>query len=241
MLTFPIKRRFSPEDPFFSLGNIEARSEWLKKHSTLQIEKTQIIKEELHEEFSPKPITCQFPPWCQTHPIRFPSVSAYEVHYNTSHRHICNECDKVFPSERWLKLHLTENHDVIIQIKKERGEKIYECFVQGCGKFFSEPKKRRLHLIDKHHYPKKFNFTIVQTGIVPFSIRNKLYYIKKKKSKKKEKDEKNKAKKLNVSNDNNSNSNSSKNNIESSDSMEVDNLTESMRKLKVKNISFGRR
>jgi hypothetical protein len=148
MLVFPIKRKFSPEDQFFSLGNIEIRSEWLKKHSTLQIEKTQIIKEQLHEEFryinkfnyyiyiyiyknnnfsllnhSSKSITCQFPPWCQTHPIRFPSVSAYEIHYNTSHRHICNECNKVFPSERWLKLHLTENHDVIIKIKKERGEK----------------------------------------------------------------------------------------------------------------------
>jgi hypothetical protein len=44
----PFKRRFSPENSFFTLGNLECRFDWLKKHSRLQIENTQkVFNEEL--------------------------------------------------------------------------------------------------------------------------------------------------------------------------------------------------
>ena len=44
----PFKRRFSPEDSFFTLGNLEIRFDWLKKHSCLQIENAQkVFNEEL--------------------------------------------------------------------------------------------------------------------------------------------------------------------------------------------------
>lgn len=33
------------------------------------------------------------------------------------------------------------------------------------------PQKRRMHLIDKHHYPKRFNFSIVVTGVMPSAER----------------------------------------------------------------------
>src|SRR5690349_18916785 len=33
------------------------------------------------------------------------------------------------------------------------------------------PQKRRMHLIDKHHYPKHFHFSIVVTGVMPSAER----------------------------------------------------------------------
>ncbi|GBC10006.1 hypothetical protein RclHR1_09270011 [Rhizophagus clarus] len=169
----PFKRRFSPGDSFFTLGNLEIRFDWLKKHSRIQIENVQeVFNEELNSLTSVNPIVCCLPPWCNKRPLTFYTALDYELHYNTSHRHICQECSKLFPSERWLNLHLAEFHDIMAQIRKEKGEKIHECYVQGCNKFFWSPKKRRLHLIDYHKYPKTFNFGILVNGLIPFSVRN---------------------------------------------------------------------
>ncbi|KAI8851255.1 hypothetical protein BC829DRAFT_441683 [Chytridium lagenaria] len=43
----------------------------------------------------------------------------------------------------------------------------YECFVEECTKKFSGPFKRRLHLIEKHRFPKKFEFEEVVLGETP--------------------------------------------------------------------------
>ncbi|KAF9913777.1 hypothetical protein BX616_009603 [Lobosporangium transversale] len=80
-------------------------------------------------------------------------------------------CRKSFPGEKWLDLHIHEVHDVLIKIRRERGEKTYQCFVEGCDRLCSTPVKRRRHLIDKHHYPKWFNFDLVLTGVIPFNER----------------------------------------------------------------------
>ncbi|KAI8602023.1 hypothetical protein EDD21DRAFT_304305, partial [Dissophora ornata] len=95
----------------------------------------------------------------------FPNAAAYEHHYETNHRYICETCKKPFPGEKWLELHLREVHDVMVRIKRERGEKTYQCFVEGCDRMCSTPQKRRRHMIDKHHYPKWFNFAIILTGV----------------------------------------------------------------------------
>lgn len=50
-------------------------------------------------------------------------------------------------------------------VKREKGEKIYACFVEDCDKICISFGKRRAHLIDKHYYHKNFNFSIVDTGI----------------------------------------------------------------------------
>ncbi|KAI8057556.1 uncharacterized protein B0P05DRAFT_440138, partial [Gilbertella persicaria] len=91
----------------------------------------------------------------------FPSISAYQYHYEAVHQHVCSVCHKIFPGERWLQFHLDEFHDVLLQIKKEKGEKIHKCYVEDCIKVFSTPRMRRLHLVDKHHYPKYFPFDLV--------------------------------------------------------------------------------
>lgn len=41
----------------------------------------------------------------------------------------------------------------------------YSCFVEGCERKCMTPQKRRLHLIDKHMYPKNFFFAVTKDGI----------------------------------------------------------------------------
>lgn len=41
----------------------------------------------------------------------------------------------------------------------------YSCFVEGCDRKCSTPQKRKMHLIDKHMYPKNFFFAITRDGI----------------------------------------------------------------------------
>ncbi|CAG8518871.1 10482_t:CDS:2 [Ambispora leptoticha] len=115
-----------------------------------------------HKQKHQGPIACHLPPHCRRHPTEFPSITAFEIHYNSHHRFICDECQAVFPTKSWLDMHLTEFHDVLAQIRKEKGQKIHKCYVQGCERFFSTPKMRRLHLIDKHQYPTTFDFGMVK-------------------------------------------------------------------------------
>jgi len=71
----------------------------------------------------------------------------------------------VFPDERLLELHFAECHDPIVAIRKERGEKTFACFVPTCIRMFETPAKRRMHLIDVHHYPKEYFFAVTNKGI----------------------------------------------------------------------------
>jgi len=71
----------------------------------------------------------------------------------------------VFPDERLLELHFAECHDPIVDIRKDRGEKTFACFVPTCVRMFETPAKRRMHLIDAHHYPKEYFFAVVNKGI----------------------------------------------------------------------------
>ncbi|KAK9480828.1 hypothetical protein V1514DRAFT_324570 [Lipomyces japonicus] len=115
---------------------------------------------------TPSPsIQCTLPPNCSIRPQTFDSTAAFERHYSTEHALSCSACHRMFPSSYLLELHFSELHDPFLQVKKSRGEKIYRCFVEGCEKICSEPKKRRLHLIDKHAYPKEYMFNVVQWGI----------------------------------------------------------------------------
>lgn len=95
------------------------------------------------------------------------------------------KCNKVFPDARILELHQTECHDPIASLRKDRGEKIFACFLppelcQGPAKalstnsnpprsprskLFLTPKARRLHLIAAHGYPKEYFFSVVNKGV----------------------------------------------------------------------------
>ncbi|KZP01534.1 hypothetical protein CALVIDRAFT_594247 [Calocera viscosa TUFC12733] len=112
-------------------------------------------------------LICSLPPTCHRHPAVLSDARALERHYQTYHTHVCQEkgCMAVFPDERLLELHFAECHDPISAIRKERGEKTFACFVPTCIKMFETPAKRRMHLIDAHHYPKEYFFAVTNKGI----------------------------------------------------------------------------
>lgn len=64
---------------------------------------------------------CSLPPHRET--ISFASYDEYEVHYAKSHVNRCTECGKNFPTGHFLSLHIEENHDPLMQARKEKGEK----------------------------------------------------------------------------------------------------------------------
>ncbi|KAJ5182744.1 hypothetical protein N7492_000360 [Penicillium capsulatum] len=106
---------------------------------------------------------CSLPPHHQT--LSFASYGDYEVHYRQDHVNRCLQCSKNFPTNHYLNLHIEENHDPLIVARRERGDKTYGCFVETCDRKCSTPQKRRLHLIDKHMFPKTYNFFIINDGL----------------------------------------------------------------------------
>lgn len=104
--------------------------------------------------------------------------------------------------------------------------------MHDCKKVFSTPRKRRLHLIDKHKYPGYFPFDLVYTGTLSFEER-------------KIRDEKNKARLRRLSMDQYKNNKvkdmeMESTNDESTQDVDMDELITNMSKLRIpKSISFG--
>ncbi|GAA5937648.1 hypothetical protein JCM10213_008423 [Rhodosporidiobolus nylandii] len=139
--------------------------------------------------------TCTLPPSCNETPTTFSSLDSLEAHNRVYHAFVCRAapptadwavgkgkgkereryegegehleqvCGRVFPDERMLELHLTEVHDELAQLKSERGEKIFACFLPSCSHLSSAPKGRRLHLIDKHGFPSQYFFGVTIWGV----------------------------------------------------------------------------
>ncbi|KAK9352332.1 hypothetical protein V1523DRAFT_414262 [Lipomyces doorenjongii] len=112
-------------------------------------------------------IKCTLPPHCIRSPQLFASYPAFERHYATSHALVCTSCARSFPSQHYLDLHFSEFHDPFVAARRDRGEKVYACFVEACDKVCADTRKRRLHLIDKHGFPKEFIFGVVGHGLRP--------------------------------------------------------------------------
>ncbi|EMC92342.1 hypothetical protein BAUCODRAFT_97248, partial [Baudoinia panamericana UAMH 10762] len=98
-------------------------------------------------------------------PLSFSTYSEYEAHYQQSHSNRCSECEGNFPTAHFLELHIAENHDPIVAAKRDEGEKTYACFAEDCEKVCAGWKKRRSHLVDKHGFPRNYDFFIVNTGV----------------------------------------------------------------------------
>jgi hypothetical protein len=95
---------------------------------------------------------CSLPPHKDA--VEFQSHEDYEVHYLKEHTNRCSSCGKNFPTGHFLGLHIEENHNPLRETLQAKGEKTYACFVEDCDRKCSTPQKRRLHLIDKHGFPK---------------------------------------------------------------------------------------
>ncbi|KAJ6110536.1 zinc finger protein [Penicillium sp. IBT 16267x] len=106
---------------------------------------------------------CALPPHRET--LSFTSYEDYEVHYAQAHVNRCSQCSKNFPTGHFLNLHIEENHDPLAAARRARGDKTYGCFVETCERKCSTPQKRRLHLVDKHLFPRSYNFYIINDGI----------------------------------------------------------------------------
>ncbi|KAL8839838.1 MAG: hypothetical protein Q9176_004241 [Flavoplaca citrina] len=106
---------------------------------------------------------CSLAPHPQT--IVFNTFEEFEVHYAQTHTNRCSECHKNFPTEHFLGLHISENHDPLVAARRAKEEKTYRCFVEDCDKVCSTPQKRRMHLQAKHLFPKDYDYFIVNDGI----------------------------------------------------------------------------
>ncbi|KAK3169335.1 hypothetical protein OEA41_008718 [Lepraria neglecta] len=87
---------------------------------------------------------CSLPPHAET--LAFSTFEEFEIHYAKVHAY-------------------RENHDPLEDARRAKEEKTYRCFVEDCDKVCSTPQKRRMHLTDKHMFPKNYDFLIVNTGI----------------------------------------------------------------------------
>ncbi|KAJ4987131.1 hypothetical protein SVAN01_07419 [Stagonosporopsis vannaccii] len=110
----------------------------------------------------PAVMKCLLPPH---QPLAFASFEDYDVHYQKTHMNRCSECHKNFPDEHILHLHIAENHDPFNAARRERGEQTYACLVPTCDRLCSTAPKRRMHCIDKHQFPKNYDFFIINDGI----------------------------------------------------------------------------
>lgn len=67
----------------------------------------------------PAVMKCLLPPH---EPLAFASIEEFDVHYHKTHTNRCSECQRNFPDEHILNLHIAENHDPFNAAKRERGE-----------------------------------------------------------------------------------------------------------------------
>lgn len=95
----------------------------------------------------------------------FTSYKDYESHYNKAHTNRCLDCRKRFPSSHILDLHIDEFHNVLTELKKEKGEATFACFVETCDEKCKTPTERRLHLVERHMYPANYFFAVTKVGI----------------------------------------------------------------------------
>lgn len=125
-------------------------------------------EEETEEQSTSSKITSDQSIFCNYHPCfnqAFEDYQQYHLHVVSIHEHTCESCLKVFPNKSFLSLHIDENHNPLLQIKQERGDKIFKCYTESCKAVFSNPKERKHHLIEIHNYPIDYPFNIVNDGI----------------------------------------------------------------------------
>lgn len=90
-------------------------------HSSEQVSKRQQLDgSQGGQSSSGSSIRCSLPPHAE---MDFSTYDAYEIHHQQYHLHRCSECHRNFPSDHYLQLHISENHDPITAVKRDRGER----------------------------------------------------------------------------------------------------------------------
>lgn len=148
----PCRRKHLPASPFFASGNLER--ELLAKQVILEItdeEKHQIscLEEELHWKMMCPVVGCK---------AKLKGLKELETHFFSRHTAACSVCSRVFPTSRLMDLHIAESHDSFFQAKVAHGHPMYKCLVEGCEAKFLDDGARHQHLMDKHKFPRTFEF-----------------------------------------------------------------------------------
>ncbi len=63
---------------------------------------------------------CSLPPH---ETLEFSTFEEFEIHYSKVHAYRCSECRSNFPTEHFLGLHISENHDPLSEARRAREEK----------------------------------------------------------------------------------------------------------------------
>lgn len=146
------RRRFKPGDPFFVAGDIER--ELIAKHAALDLTEDERYQLQKMEGGGINTILCPIV-GCGA---RLSCLDDFEDHYHARHTASCSVCSRVFPTSRLLSIHVSEAHDSFFQTKVAHGFPMYECLVEGCGVKLKSYKSRQQHLVDKHKFPRSFEF-----------------------------------------------------------------------------------
>ncbi|XP_015769017.1 PREDICTED: zinc finger protein 511-like [Acropora digitifera] len=139
----PQKRSVSTSASFFQEGEFVCNIERKQLDNSEQVE--DLIEK---DEFQCDVPNCK--EW-------FSSLLSYEAHYNSLHRHCCQNCQRSFPSTHLLEIHVLENHDTLFGMLASR-KNLYRCLVESCPDRFSSDNERKDHLVSFHKYPADFRF-----------------------------------------------------------------------------------
>uniref|UniRef100_T1IL16 C2H2-type domain-containing protein n=1 Tax=Strigamia maritima TaxID=126957 RepID=T1IL16_STRMM len=142
----PIRIRRTVEDDFFE----EYREENLQSKQT--ISHSDHLEVEMYKFESYR---CQVPGCSAV----LTSQDSYNNHYNLTHKHVCNECHRIYPSAHLLDIHISEWHDAYFQLKSQK-ENSFHCLIETCVEVFATSKQRHKHLIQGHNFPSDFRFEI---------------------------------------------------------------------------------
>lgn len=153
-----LRQESTSEDERYALSDSRSISVETIDHPT----KYASLEPESSDKSSSTAMRCLLPPH---KPLSFSTYNEYESHYQQAHTNRCDDCKSNFPSSFYLELHIMENHDPLVATRRDRGEKTYKCFAEDCGKVCLDWKKRRSHLVDKHAFPRNYDFFIINTGI----------------------------------------------------------------------------
>ena len=112
-----------------SLSSSEDPSSPFSREQSVDVKLVHLDTDSVLSE-QPAIMKCLLPPH---EPLTFTSFEGYDVHYQKTHMNRCSECQKNFPDEHILHLHIAENHDPFNAAKRERGEQTVGTLVFARG------------------------------------------------------------------------------------------------------------
>lgn len=118
-----------------SLSSSEDPSSPFSREQSVDVKLVHIDTESAAVSRQPTVMKCLLPPH---ESMAFASYEEYDVHYQKMHTNRCSECQKNFPDEHILHLHISENHDPFIAAKRDNGE-------QTVGLLFLHPRGVSCH------------------------------------------------------------------------------------------------